>query len=88
MYVIFCFVLPCYAVVTHIKGSICDAQIGVLEDTRNRTFHGILRVQSCFRGYKARCFVKETRKGIFTLQSCNISLPRLRINFVYSMLSC
>uniref|UniRef100_A0A803LS01 Myosin-1-like n=1 Tax=Chenopodium quinoa TaxID=63459 RepID=A0A803LS01_CHEQI len=44
-------------------------QIGVLEDTRNRTLHGILRVQSCFRGYKARCLVKETERGICTLQS-------------------
>ncbi|KAG2548270.1 hypothetical protein PVAP13_9KG157500 [Panicum virgatum] len=27
-------------------------QIGKLEDTRNRTLHGILRVQSCFRGHQ------------------------------------
>ncbi|KAH9612120.1 hypothetical protein KSS87_002600 [Heliosperma pusillum] len=45
------------------------ATIGVLEDTRNRTLHGVLRVQSCFRGYKARCYVNETKKGISTLQS-------------------
>ncbi|XP_057445279.1 myosin-1-like [Lotus japonicus] len=44
-------------------------QIGVLEDTRNRTLHGILRVQSCFRGYKARCSLKEFQGGITTLQS-------------------
>ncbi|XP_042515662.1 myosin-1-like isoform X2 [Macadamia integrifolia] len=44
-------------------------QIGVLEDTRNRTLHGILRVQSCFRGHQARSYVKEFRKGISTLQS-------------------
>ncbi|XP_061352348.1 myosin-1-like isoform X2 [Gastrolobium bilobum] len=44
-------------------------QIGVLEDTRNRTLHGILRVQSCFRGHKARCSLKEFRGGITTLQS-------------------
>ncbi|KAG6713716.1 hypothetical protein I3842_05G167500 [Carya illinoinensis] len=44
-------------------------QIGVLEDTRNRTLHGILRVQSCFRGYQARCYLKELRRGITTLQS-------------------
>ncbi|XP_052204413.1 myosin-1 [Diospyros lotus] len=44
-------------------------QIGVLEDTRNRTLHGILRVQSCFRGYQARCYLKELRRGIATLQS-------------------
>lgn len=44
-------------------------QIGVLEDTRNRTLHGILRVQSCFRGHQARCSVRNLRKGIVTLQS-------------------
>lgn len=44
-------------------------QIGMLEDTRNRTLHGILRVQSCFRGHQARCYLKELRRGIATLQS-------------------
>ncbi|CAA6655729.1 unnamed protein product [Spirodela intermedia] len=44
-------------------------QIGVLEDTRNRTLHGILRVQSCFRGHQARSYVKNYKKGITTLQS-------------------
>ncbi|PKI69574.1 hypothetical protein CRG98_010022 [Punica granatum] len=44
-------------------------QIGVLEDTRNRTLHGILRVQSVFRGHRARVYIKELRKGITTLQS-------------------
>jgi len=51
-------------------------QIGVLEDTRNRTLHGILRVQSCFRGHQARCYLKELRRGISILQSC-ISLLQL-----------
>ncbi|KAJ7942630.1 myosin 1 [Quillaja saponaria] len=44
-------------------------QIGVLEDTRNHTLHGILRVQSCFRGHHARCFLKNLRRGITSLQS-------------------
>ncbi|XP_010466165.1 PREDICTED: myosin-1 [Camelina sativa] len=44
-------------------------QIGVLEDTRNRTLHGILRVQSSFRGYQARCHLKELKMGISVLQS-------------------
>ncbi|WVZ26980.1 hypothetical protein V8G54_000011 (mitochondrion) [Vigna mungo] len=39
-------------------------QIGVLEDTRNRTLHGILRVQSCFRGHQARRSLKELQGGI------------------------
>uniref|UniRef100_A0A1D1Z2F8 Myosin-J heavy chain n=1 Tax=Anthurium amnicola TaxID=1678845 RepID=A0A1D1Z2F8_9ARAE len=44
-------------------------QIGVLEDTRNLTLHGILRVQSCFRGHRARRYIKDYKKGITTLQS-------------------
>ncbi|XP_042053293.1 myosin-1-like isoform X1 [Salvia splendens] len=44
-------------------------QIGVLEDTRNRTLHGILHVQSCFRGHQARCQLREFRRRIATLQS-------------------
>ncbi|CAI0416405.1 unnamed protein product [Linum tenue] len=44
-------------------------QIGMLEDTRNRTLHGVLRVQSCFRGHQARCYLRELRRGISTLQS-------------------
>ncbi|XP_039038113.1 myosin-1-like [Hibiscus syriacus] len=44
-------------------------QIGALEDTRNRTLHGILRVQSCFRGHQARRHLKELQRGIATLQS-------------------
>ncbi|KAI3764162.1 hypothetical protein L2E82_14165 [Cichorium intybus] len=44
-------------------------QIGKLEDTRNRTLNGILRVQSCFRGHKARQYIKELKRGISTLQS-------------------
>ncbi|KAJ0492750.1 putative myosin ATPase [Helianthus annuus] len=44
-------------------------QIGKLEDTRNRTLNGILRVQSCFRGHKARLILREMKRRIFTLQS-------------------
>lgn len=44
-------------------------QVGVLEDTRNRTLHGILRVQSCFRGHQARLHLRKLKKGIVTLQS-------------------
>ncbi|XP_022743577.1 myosin-1-like isoform X1 [Durio zibethinus] len=44
-------------------------QIGVLEDTRNHTLHGILHVQSCFRGHLARCYFKELQRGIAALQS-------------------
>ncbi|KAJ8770010.1 hypothetical protein K2173_009093 [Erythroxylum novogranatense] len=44
-------------------------QIGVLEDSRNRTLHGILRVQSCFRAHRSRCYLRELKRGIVTLQS-------------------
>ncbi|RWR90398.1 myosin-1 [Cinnamomum micranthum f. kanehirae] len=46
-----------------------SGQIGMLEETRNHTLHGILRVQSCFRGYQARCHLIKLRRGIATLQS-------------------
>ncbi|RCV42393.1 hypothetical protein SETIT_9G213200v2 [Setaria italica] len=44
-------------------------QIGKLEDTRNRTLHGILRVQSCFRGHQARYHARERIRGVLDLQS-------------------
>ncbi|XP_006661886.1 myosin-1-like [Oryza brachyantha] len=44
-------------------------QIGKLEDTRNRTLHGILRVQSCFRGHQARRHARERIRGVLALQS-------------------
>ncbi|KAH8502982.1 hypothetical protein H0E87_014335 [Populus deltoides] len=44
-------------------------QIGVLEDTRNRTLHGILCVQSCFRGHQARSYLRVLRRGVCALQS-------------------
>ncbi|KAL9241356.1 hypothetical protein vseg_015477 [Gypsophila vaccaria] len=62
-------VLPDMYQVGYTKLFFRTGQIGILEDIRTRTLHGILRVQSCFRGYKARCYVNETRKGISTLQS-------------------
>ena len=45
-------------------------QIGVLEDTRNRTLHGILRLQSCFRGHQARSRLREHKRRVTVLQSC------------------
>ncbi|KAG2548274.1 hypothetical protein PVAP13_9KG157500 [Panicum virgatum] len=44
-------------------------QIGKLEDTRNRTLHGILRVQSCFRGHQVRHHARERIRGVLALQS-------------------
>ncbi|CAN6463362.1 unnamed protein product [Victoria cruziana] len=44
-------------------------QIGALEDTRNRTLHGILGVQKYFRGHQARRYVKELKRAIVTVQS-------------------
>ncbi|XP_074274054.1 myosin-1-like isoform X3 [Silene latifolia] len=62
-------ILPDMYQVGYTKLFFRTGQIGALEDTRNRTLHGILRVQSCFRGHKARCYVNEIRKGISTIQS-------------------
>ncbi|XP_050373280.1 myosin-1 [Argentina anserina] len=62
-------ILPDMYQVGYTKLFFRTGQIGVLEDTRNRTLHGILRVQSCFRGHQARCYLKELRRGITTLQS-------------------
>lgn len=50
-----------------------ELKIGKLEDTRNRTLHGILRVQSCFRGYQARHHARERIRGVLALQSCMFS---------------
>ncbi|KAL5721307.1 Myosin-1 [Ranunculus cassubicifolius] len=62
-------ILPDMYQVGYTKLFFRTGQIGVLEDTRNRTLHGILRLQSCFRGYQARSYLKELKRGIFTLQS-------------------
>ncbi|XP_058097834.1 myosin-1-like [Magnolia sinica] len=62
-------ILPDMYQVGYTKLFFRTGQIGVLEETRNRTLHGILRIQSCFRGHKARCYLRELRKGIATLQS-------------------
>ncbi|XP_038720050.1 myosin-1 isoform X1 [Tripterygium wilfordii] len=62
-------ILPDMYQVGYTKLFFRTGQIGVLEDTRNCTLHGILRVQSCYRGYQARCYVNELRKGIASLQS-------------------
>ncbi|XP_059659667.1 myosin-1-like [Cornus florida] len=44
-------------------------KVGVLEDTRERALQGILGIQKCFRGHQARCYYRELRRGIYTLQS-------------------
>ncbi|KAH0850359.1 hypothetical protein HID58_095601 [Brassica napus] len=51
-------------------------QIGVLEDTRNRTLHGILRLQSCFRGHQARSRLREHKRRVTVLQSCITPIVR------------
>lgn len=62
-------ILPDMYQVGYTKLFFRTGQVGVLEDTRNRTLHGILRVQNCFRGYQARSYLKKLRSGITTLQS-------------------
>ncbi|VAH04568.1 unnamed protein product [Triticum turgidum subsp. durum] len=46
-----------------------ELKIGNLENTRNRTLHGVLRVQSCFRGHQARRHASERIRGVLALQS-------------------
>lgn len=53
-----------------------ELKIGNLENTRNRTLHGVLRVQSCFRGHQARRHASERIRGVLALQSCMLSKPR------------
>ncbi|XP_078162314.1 myosin-1-like [Carex rostrata] len=62
-------ILPDMYQVGYTKLFFRTGQIGILEDTRNRTLHGILRVQSCFRGHKARTHAKEQSKAIVTIQA-------------------
>ncbi|KAL2557658.1 Myosin-1 [Forsythia ovata] len=62
-------ILPDMYQVGYTKLFFRTGQIGILEDTRNRTLHGILRVQSCFRGHQVRRYAKDLRRGIATLQS-------------------
>ncbi|KAL2541297.1 Myosin-1 [Abeliophyllum distichum] len=62
-------ILPDMYQVGYTKLFFRTGQIGILEDTRNRTLHGILRVQSCFRGHQVRRYAKDLRRGIAALQS-------------------
>ncbi|VFQ75001.1 unnamed protein product [Cuscuta campestris] len=62
-------ILPGMYQVGYTKLFFRTGQVGVLEDTRNRTLHGMLRVQSCFRGHQARKYMKELKSGIITIQS-------------------
>ncbi|KAF3590062.1 hypothetical protein F2Q69_00029682 [Brassica cretica] len=62
-------ILPEMYLVGYTKLFFRTGQIGVLEDTRNRTLHGILRLQSCFRGHQARSRLREFKRGITALQS-------------------
>ena len=61
-------------------------KIGKLEDTRNRTLHGILRVQSCFRGHQARHHARERIRGVLALQSCKFS--QITILTYFTFYSC
>ncbi|CAN6481697.1 unnamed protein product [Victoria cruziana] len=62
-------VLPDMYQVGYTKLFFRTGQIGALEDTRNRTLHGILGVQKCFRGHRARCYFRDLKRGAVILQS-------------------
>ncbi|CAH9071085.1 unnamed protein product [Cuscuta europaea] len=62
-------ILPDMYQVGYTKLFFRTGQVGVLEETRNRTLNGIVRVQSCFRGRQARDYLKHLKRGASTLQS-------------------
>lgn len=45
-------------------------QNGASEEARNQVLRGTLRVQKCFRSYKARRYFHELKRGAISLQSC------------------
>jgi myosin-5 len=48
-------------------------QIGMLEDLRQRTLHGIIGVQKVYKGYKVRCQYRRLKNASVILQSCKIT---------------
>ncbi|KAJ1381655.1 P-loop containing nucleoside triphosphate hydrolase [Sesbania bispinosa] len=44
-------------------------QVGALEDRRKQVLQGIVGVQKCFRGHRARNYYHELQNGVTTLQS-------------------
>ncbi|KAG4968142.1 hypothetical protein JHK87_033793 [Glycine soja] len=45
-------------------------QIDSLENKRKQVLQGILGIQKCFRGHRARVYFCELKNGVTTLQSC------------------
>lgn len=62
-------VLPEMYQVGYTKLFFRTAQISALENARNHTIQGILRIQKYFRGLKSRGKFQELKKGATTLQS-------------------
>ncbi|KAK7244386.1 hypothetical protein RIF29_39207 [Crotalaria pallida] len=44
-------------------------QVGALEERRKHVLHGIVGIQKCFRGHRARCCYHELKNGVTTIQS-------------------
>jgi myosin heavy subunit len=44
-------------------------QIGMLEDLRQRTLHGIIGIQKVYKGHKVRCYYRQLRSASVVLQS-------------------
>jgi len=63
-----------------------NLQIGALEDRRKYLLQGLLVIQKSFRGYRARRRYHELKKGVTTLQSCNVLLSII-VLFALNVLS-
>jgi myosin-5 len=44
-------------------------QIGMLEDLRQRTLHGIICIQKVYKGHKVQCYYRQLRSASVVLQS-------------------
>jgi hypothetical protein len=56
-------------------------QIGMLEDLRQRTLHGIIGIQKVYKGHKVRCYYRQLRSASVVLQSGRAFLD----TFYYSL---
>jgi hypothetical protein len=56
-------------------------QIGMLEDLRQRTLHGIICIQKVYKGHKVQCYYRQLRSASVVLQSGRAFLD----TFFYSL---
>lgn len=54
-----------------------------MEDDRNQTSQGIIRVQKSFRGFRACSYYQQLKKGATVLQSCTCIVTEELLGFVF-----